>query len=768
MSTLRVRLVVYALFIVFHSFASVVMAHDELTQQEIEKYTADGTLDERKARIEALEPFRIAEGNRQRAIYKVQRASLEASGLSSVEAARALTRGPSMAFPFTAQPELHSTGTVKTLTILIDFKDLRASDVLPGLTVDGIRDNIYGTGTTTAGTFKPHESLHEYYRRASQDLVDVQGNVLGWHNFTNNRKTYEPVKAPATLPLDVRRRQQSLNDNKAIFKLLSDALDSLDATHDFAQYDNDNDGDIDLVTILYAGPDTGWGSFWWAYRWQFFVPEASKEFDGKKAKQFVFQFVDTRGANRDDFDPTTLLHEMGHAFGLADYYDYDPDIGPQGGVGGLDMMHANRGNQNAFSRWLLDWIRPTVVGSGIPAVRTLNASGSTVRTDKAIAIFPGLTGTVSPGQEMFIIENRHRVGNDTELPGNGLLIWHVDASVNSDGNDFEYDNSFTDRKLIQLIRADNPHDFTDVESASSATYFINGTRLTPGSSPNSGDHTGNDTRIIIDDITAPSETMSVRLGFLPSSPSPSPNPPLPAPAEAQGLEPASSIPVTMESVLASQEPLDLDTLEALDQQFSTATAAALAAHWENIDYPNDPGPNSETQLTVLKLLMTRWASKDGTSAADAVLDLPDNDLLRSETLPIVLKSWVHNDPAEAAKWYLDEKRKSLREGLLDHRMHFVHDAFEGLYATHPKEALMGLERLSSTAEIVSGVDGIFHSGAMLGENPESLNANLLQSKSDVVKARVELIKALRAAEVKIKDLKQRSEFRDLIQEQHDN
>jgi hypothetical protein len=66
--------------------------------------------------------------------------------------------------------------------------------------------------------------------------------------------------------------------------MLSEVLDAFDATHDFAQYDNDNDGDIDLVTLLYAGPNTGWGSFWWAYRWAFFIPEAStKRFDGKRA-----------------------------------------------------------------------------------------------------------------------------------------------------------------------------------------------------------------------------------------------------------------------------------------------------------------------------------------------------------------------------------------------------------------------------------------------------------------------------------------------------
>ena len=207
MNILRLWLAIPVLFTIFRDFPSVVVVHNELTPQLIAQYATDGTLDDRKARIATLKQFRMAEGNHQRAIYKVQRAALEASGLSPAEAARALTSGPSMAFPFTAQPELQSTGTVKTLTILIDFKDHRAATVLPGLMTNGIRDNIYGTGTMATQAFKPHESLHEYYRRASQDQVDVQGNVLGWHNFAKNRKDYEPVQAPATLPPELRRQQ---------------------------------------------------------------------------------------------------------------------------------------------------------------------------------------------------------------------------------------------------------------------------------------------------------------------------------------------------------------------------------------------------------------------------------------------------------------------------------------------------------------------------------------------------------------------------------
>src|SRR4051812_14802018 len=82
------------------------LAHDEITPASIKKYSDEGTLQERRARIDTLRQFRMTEGNLQRATYKVRRAALEATGLSPAEAAKALTGGRLMAFPFTAQPEL--------------------------------------------------------------------------------------------------------------------------------------------------------------------------------------------------------------------------------------------------------------------------------------------------------------------------------------------------------------------------------------------------------------------------------------------------------------------------------------------------------------------------------------------------------------------------------------------------------------------------------------------------------------------------------------
>ena len=93
-----------------------------------------------------------------------------------------------------------------------------------------------------------------------------------------------------------------------------------------------------------------------------------------------------------------MIHETGHALGLPDLYDYNVDVGPDGGVGGFDMMDATRGDHNCFSKWLLDWITPMVVAGGRQGFELDAAASST----DAVIIWPA----IGPGDifsEFFII-----------------------------------------------------------------------------------------------------------------------------------------------------------------------------------------------------------------------------------------------------------------------------------------------------------------------------------------------------------------------------
>jgi M6 family metalloprotease-like protein len=703
---------------------------------------------ERLARARYLEQHKMSEGLRHRATIKVQRAALEAAGVPPTEAARRLYGGPAYAFPFPAPADLKSSGTVRTLTVLVDFKDHRAGNALPSQ--KDFYQNTYGIGTQTAQGYVPYESVHAYYSRASEGKVDLQGDVLDWYHFPKNRKEYEPAKAPPGPDQD---RRQMFLDNKALFDMAVEVLKSRDDIHDYSQYDNDNDGDIDLLTILYAGPSGSWNSFWWAYRWQFFVPEASTiTFDGKRIKQFVFQFIDMR-PNTNDFNPRTLIHETGHAFGLADYYDYDPTIGPSGGVGGLDMMDGNWGNHCAFSRWLLDWIKPEVIGSGAPSPKALLASGVASGTGaKAVVVFPGLTDADAPSGELFIIENRHRVGNDGDgasMPGDGLLIWHVDATVNSSGDDFEFDNSFTNHKILKLVRADSSTDFDHRERATGGNYFNSPKKFTATSTPNSNGLDGKPTHVSIDDIGGPGSVMSAKVGI----------------DGAPVTRSLAALPTARAAAAPVKTSIDSDELEKLESELATATADEIRKRWQSVKAADAGGPDPEQATLIKQMILIRWASKTGKDAVEALLEVPDLSFV-SRTYPEVMAAWVTNDVDGATKWYFSDKQtrirnsQELRMGTKSVKQMFTYSAL-----SDPKQALTLVDSLNGVKEIYGALAGIQKAETLLGIEPstsESKYRTLTKNRA-VVEKLEQLRSTIQAIDVNsIGNIKQRNELKTLL------
>lgn len=393
-----------------------------------------------------------------------------------------------------------TTGTVRTLTVLIDFKDIKGT-----VTRANVLENVYGNGTIwSQDNAYPRESVHAYYERASVGQLNLTGDVLDWYTLPNKKDDYDAVEEPLS------------TQNQRIFDMLKAALDAADATHDFSQYDNDGDGFIDSINIIYAGdPDYSANSFWWGYQWSFFVLDAfSTLYDGVRLRDFTFQWEATYGSKPDEFNPLVIIHETGHSLGLPDYYDYDGSVGPDGGLGGLDMMDANRGNHNAFSRWILDWIEPTIISSGAASSQTLNASGSQTTTDVAYVVFPQAAQT--PFQEFFIVENRHRTGNDSgtsNMPSDGLVIWHVDATLNDQGTNYLNDNSYTDEKLIRLVEADGLEEIINNGAADAGDYYNTGDEFGWYTTPSSNAYSGSRTNVLVHNISANGLTMTADIGF---------------------------------------------------------------------------------------------------------------------------------------------------------------------------------------------------------------------------------------------------------------
>lgn len=454
------------------------LALERPAKEQIDRYKLDGTLAARVARAKALGNHKVPQRARERLNAKLARLSAARTSVSGRTASASLLAPPS------AWQGLPTTGTVKVLALLISFSDYAGTTP-----VATFESRLFGSGSASA----PYDSLKNFYQRSSYDQLTITGDVLGWYQTSYARSTVAETDAG---------RQD----------VIKEALSYYEAQgHDFTQYDNDGDGAIDYFCVFWAGPHEDWADFWWGYYTWF--SDSTFRLDGKRLTNYSWQW-ELYGYPSGSFSPATIIHETGHALGAPDLYDYDDTVGPRGGVGSLDIMDGD-GDHNCFTKFMFDWITPTVVSSGSQTV-TLRASG--LYPDAAL-FMPGATGGIFG--EYFMVQNRDRAGNDTGLftGSDGLVVWHIDSRLNSWNTDFLYDNSYTAHKLVRLMEADGLEEIeTYAAYADAGDYYKAGTTFGPLTVPNSSRYDGAATSMVVSAITGTTTPMSATISANDSPP----------------------------------------------------------------------------------------------------------------------------------------------------------------------------------------------------------------------------------------------------------
>lgn len=441
------------------------------TKQQLAKYRLDGTLARRIADAKALGNDRVAPGLLQGFRTRLERARLKALGMSTAE-----IDSLQPVFPPGNWKGLRNKGNNKVFVLLIDFPDYPASNT--AASIDG---KIFGDG---AGDF-PRESLRNYYRRSSYSQLEIQGSTLGW---------YRPAYTRASVTQTDAGREN----------LIKEALTYFDvAGHDFSQYDNDNNGVIDYFLVVWSGPAGAWASFWWGY---FTWWSSNFVLDGKQFSGATYSWQWESNPSSGTFWPYVTIHETGHALGLPDLYDYDDTVGPDRGVGRLDMMDGNWGDHNGFSKMLLDWLTPQVRSAGSQTY-ALRPTGS---YPDAVIFWPGYN-IASPFTEFFMAQNRTRENNDSTFPADGLIIWHIDATLDA-WDSFLYDNSYTAHKLVRLMEADGLEEIEqNLGYADAGDYYVPGKAFGTGTVPNTRGYGGSLTNVDLGAISTSASSISCRI-----------------------------------------------------------------------------------------------------------------------------------------------------------------------------------------------------------------------------------------------------------------
>ena len=450
---MRIPVPVQLALIVVVMVAPASWALEPPTPEQVEKYLQEGVLDQRQAAA-----YRI--GNHRVAPDLVHRFR-QFVGLAK---AGAIPEAKS----------LPATGDREVFALLIDFADH------PGHNSNSDFDwRLFGDGPP--GEY-PYESLRDYYRRSSYGQLEIDGATLGWYTTPYSRDHIDETTAGRE-------------------SLIAEAINHFDGQgHDFSRYDTNGDGEIDYFLVFWAGPHQEWADFWWGYQRHF--EDDGFTVDGKRLGAYSWQWEswDYPGP----FSARVAIHETGHALGLPDYYDYDDTIGPDGGLGNLDMMDGNWGDHNCFSKFLLGWISPEIVNQGTHDLRLAGSDASPA----AVLLMHGDPKT-DPFSEYFMVQHRRRQGNDSPYPNDGLLIWHVDARLSTQGT-FLYDNSFTDHKLIRLMEADGLEQIEQGIPADAGDFYRPGDLFTGDTTPGSDRYDGVPTNLAIDEISLVAGTVDFR------------------------------------------------------------------------------------------------------------------------------------------------------------------------------------------------------------------------------------------------------------------
>ncbi|MCK4427119.1 MAG: M6 family metalloprotease domain-containing protein, partial [candidate division Zixibacteria bacterium] len=204
-------------------------------------------------------------------------------------------------------------------------------------------------------------------------------------------------------------------------KLAEDAVDAADPYVDFSDYDHDGDLWVDGLIIVHAGPgaeETGSVDDIWSHKWQ--MPSVVWK---NGVRLYIFNMdPEIQGGGLAKIG--VFGHEFGHTLGAYDLYDYDES---SEGVGKWSVMAYGCWNNGGATPAHFDaWHKYKILGFSEVEQLTANQTDVEILQAETSPVAYRLWTSGGGGSQYFLVENRQKTGFDSALPGEGLLIYHVD------------------------------------------------------------------------------------------------------------------------------------------------------------------------------------------------------------------------------------------------------------------------------------------------------------------------------------------------------
>ncbi len=358
-------------------------------------------------------------------------------------------------------------GKKKGLVILVQFSNKQFTDPTNVLTLgSGEKDvktlysdmlNKDGYTDSKSGAIG---SVHNYFHDQSNGLFDLSFDVVGPVTLDH---PYSYYGAPSGNEADSNAPQ-----------MVIDACNAVKGQVNFADYDWDNDGEVEQVYIVYAGEGQATGgdenTIWpHQYALQYSVDGVlalgSVRINKYACSNEIIR-ANVNGRSRIYYMGIgTICHEFSHCLGLPDLYD--TSYGSFMGTGRYDLMCSGSYNggpksmenlldgsgigtvpagYTSYERAFMGWLKPTDLSSASVDVKGL----------KGLAEGGGayLLRNPSNGDEYYLFENRTQQRWDSHLPGYGLLALHVDYDKTSWESNTVNTSAYQQHPRLTILPAD--------------------------------------------------------------------------------------------------------------------------------------------------------------------------------------------------------------------------------------------------------------------------------------------------------------------------
>ena len=356
-----------------------------------------------------------------------------------------LTRGPIIDSGYGGVPYFPHTGSPKALVILAEFQDTTFTIQDTKKVFTNYLMNEGHFSDTRYGQNQNYKGVRGYFKDCSYGQFTPIFDVVG------------PIKLP-------RKHAIYGAGNDRMDLLLADACATVDDLVDFAKYDANNDGIVDLVYIIYAGHSANYRNNKVSNIWpKSGTVTISDTFDGKSIRRYgvsnELNGSDKTSKNNKKINGIGLFcHEFSHTLGLPDIYAYRTPAEDQDdqGMEYWDIMDGGTGVRGgrvpasylAWEREVMGWMNIDELkkDSSIENLKSIDNGG------KAYKI-------VNPNNsnEYIVLQSMQKgawnQGWGDGTYGKGLLAYRVSYPFNK-VNVFDYPNNEKGKPRVIPIPAD--------------------------------------------------------------------------------------------------------------------------------------------------------------------------------------------------------------------------------------------------------------------------------------------------------------------------